>query len=418
MNETPLPLAEACARTPCRSCGHEGLDPVLDLGMMPHSDGLVPADRVNEPEPLYPLQVGMCPDCSLVQILHSVPPETLFQDDYPYYSSHSDALLAHSRENALGLIDSRGLTKDSFVVELASNDGYLLKNFVEQGVPVLGIDPAAGPAKEAEEKGVPTIVDFFGRDLAKKVLAEHGPADVILGNNVLAHVPDLNGFVAGIATLLADDGVVSIECPYVRDLVDHNEFDTIYHEHLCYYSVTALDKLFARHGLTLSRVFRLPIHGGSLRLHVTKGEPQEESVKTLLREEREAGLDTLAYYQGFADRVDGVRTKMRDIVLSLRGEGKRVAAYGAAAKGAIMLNACGLDRAVIDFCVDRNPHKQGKNMPGVKVPILAPEALVERMPEYAVILPWNFKEEIMRQQAEYRNKGGKFIVPIPEPAVV
>lgn len=412
-------LIEKSKQASCRSCSRVGLEPVLDLGMMALSDGLLTEEQLaGGKEGKYPLEVAYCPDCSLVQILETVAPETLFGDEYPYYSSFSDALLTHSRKNVLELIERRNLTRDSHVVELASNDGYLLKNYVEQGISVQGIDPAAGPVEAARKIGVPTIHDFFTLDLAKKLAAEGKQADIIHGNNVLAHVADTNGFVEGIRTLLKDDGMAVIEAPYVRDLIDHCEFDTIYHEHLCYFSVTALDQLFRRHGLYLNDVRRLSIHGGSLRLFLEPTENVMDSVKTLLAEEKELGVDQYPYYDDFRHRVEAVRQKMQQILSDLKAQGKRIAGYGAAAKGAIMLNYIGAGVDQIEYVCDRNVHKQGRFMPGTHNPICDPARILEDMPDYVVILPWNFKDEIMSQQAEYRDRGGKFIIPIPEPTIV
>ncbi len=407
-----------CASATCRSCGSRGLAPVLDLGMMPLSDGFLTASQIESEEELFPLDVAFCPQCTLMQILETVPPEKLFCDNYPYFSSFSDTLLAHSRDNALDLIKRRALTPKSFVVELASNDGYLLKNFVEHNIPVLGIDPADGPAKAAEKIGVPTLNTFFTKDLAAKLKSEGRQADVIIGNNVLAHVADTNGFVSGIATLLKDTGVAVIECPYVRDLIDHGEFDTIYHEHLCYFSVHALDALFKRHGLSLNDVKRLPIHGGSLRLYVEKKPNVSPNVTKLLAEEKQLGMTDMKYYEGFRHRVEGVRSEMQRILGDLQAKGKRIAGYGAAAKGTIMLNYIGATHEVIEFVADKNVHKQGKWIPGVRIPIVAPEKIKATMPDYVVILPWNFTDEIVRQQAEYQAKGGRFIVPIPQPRIL
>jgi len=402
----------------CRCCGGAELEPVLDLGLMPLSDRLVPEDRTDEPEPRFPLELVVCPVCSLAQITETVSPELLFRDDYPYYSSNTDALLRHSRDNAQALIRDRGLGPSSFVVELASNDGYMLRNFVERGVPALGVDPAQGPAQAAQAAGVPTLCEFFTVELAERLARERGPADVVIANNVLAHAADTNGFVRGIATILKDSGTTSIEAPYVRDLVERCEFDTIYHEHLCYFSVTAAKQLFERNGLFLNRVVRLPIHGGSLRLHAGRRREPDGSVEALLDEERRLGVDSVEHYRGLAERAARVRDRLREIVFDLRGRDKRVAAYGAAAKGAILLNYCALDADVIDFVVDRNPHKHGNRMSGVRVPILPTESLRQRMPDYALLLPWNFKEEILEQQSDYRRQGGRFIIPIPEPEIV
>ncbi len=411
-------LGRRCAETSCRSCDRSGLIPVLDLGDLPLSDGFLAEHDLQEVEDRYPLELALCPACTLVQILETVPPETLFCQEYPYFSSFSDTLLAHSRDNALELIDRRTLGPESFVVELASNDGYLLRNFVERGIPVLGIDPAEGPAGAAERIGVPTLRQFFGRDLAGTLREERGPADVVIANNVLAHVADTNGFVEGIRILLKSGGEAVLEFPYVRELVDHCEFDTIYHEHLCYFSVHAADALFRRHGLFINDLRQLPIHGGSLRLYVSHRDEVGESVAALLADEAQSGLTQPAYYRDFADRVEDVLRKMRELLADLKAQGRHIAAYGAAAKGTIMLNAIGAGAEMIDFVVDRNVHKHGKWMPGVRIPILPPDELLRRRPDYAVLLAWNFKEEILRQQADYRAGGGRFIVPVPQPEIV
>ena len=320
----------------CRSCGQTGLKLFLDLGVTPLADRLLTQKQLSENEPTFPLQVAFCPHCTLMQILETVPPETLFGDEYPYYSSFSDALLRHSRENVLNVISRRRLNKDSFVIELASNDGYLLRNYVEQGIPVLGIDPADGPAKAAERSGVPTLNTFFTEELATELCQQGRQADVIHGNNVLAHVADTNGFVAGIAKLLKDDGVAVIEVPYAKDLIDHCEFDTIYHEHLCYFSVTALDKLFRRHGLYLNDIDRLDIHGGSLRLYVEPKENVGQAVTELLALERKEGVDSFRYYQDFSDRVANLKDRLLGLVRQLKSDGRSIACYGAAAKGATL----------------------------------------------------------------------------------
>ncbi|MFP3901096.1 MAG: methyltransferase domain-containing protein [Acidimicrobiia bacterium] len=403
----------------CRSCGEPGLTVFLDLGDTPLADNLVAPNSAPDADETFPLEVAFCPTCSLVQITEEVPPEKLFVDNYLYFSSFSDHLLRHARDHALGLIERRGLGPDSFVVEVASNDGYLLRNFVERGVPVLGIDPAPTQAEAAEANGVPTLTEFFGDALARRIAAERGRADVIIANNVMAHVPDLNGFVAGYRELLRDGGVVTVENPYVRDLIDHGEFDTIYHEHHCYFSCSAVNALVRRNGLFLNHVEHFPgLHGGTLRWHIGTRDEPSDAVRSYLREEQDAGMLDVGYYKDFATRVHAIRDGLRELLRGLKARGASVAAYGAAAKGATLVNVAGIGTDLVDFVVDRNVHKQGLLMPGVHIPIVGPEALVERRPDYTLLLAWNFKDEIMRQQDEYRRAGGRFIVPVPEPEVV
>ena len=402
----------------CRSCGSTQLSIFLSLGDLPLSDGFLEARQLVDNEPRYPLDVAFCATCSLVQILETVPPEELFGADYPYFSSFTDTLLRHSEANVKERIAERKLGSGSLVVELASNDGYLLQYYKAGGVPVLGIDPAPGPVAAARAKGIDTLEAFFGVEFAKKLAAEGCRADVIHANNVLAHVADTNGFVEGIATLLKDAGVAVIECPYVKDLIEHGEFDTIYHEHLCYFSVTALRALFSRHGLYITRVVPLSIHGGSLRVFVEKQNRPEQSVHDYIESEQRLGLDRLDYYADFSNRVHQIRTELNELLQGLKEKKARIVGYGAAAKGTIMLNYVGIGQETLDFVVDRNTHKQGRFIPGVRLPIASPERVLAEQPDYVLILPWNLKDEIMAQQAEYRRRGGKFIVPVPRPTII
>jgi len=403
----------------CRSCGANGLRVFLELGQMPLPDALLHPEQVGGPEPRYPLDVAFCPSCSLVQILEEVEPEELFVDNYLYFSSFSEGLLRHSREHAFRLIEERGLGAESLVVELASNDGYLLKNFVERGVPVLGIDPAPDQAEAAEAAGVPTLREFFGADVARQLVAEGKRADVIVANNVMAHTPALNSFVEGMSILLADDGVATIENTYIKDLIDHTEFDTIYHEHFCYFSCTAVDTLMRRHGLALVRVEHFPtLQGGTLRWWVAHSDAVEESARAFLAAEQAEGLTDFGYYEAFGGRVESIRTDLLRLLRGLKQDGKTIAAYGAAAKGSTLVNYVGVGPELVDFVVDRNVHKQGLHMPGTHLPIRDPAALLEERPDFVLLLAWNYKDEVMSQQPDYLAGGGRFIVPVPAPQIV
>jgi SAM-dependent methyltransferase len=409
---------DAVTNPNCRSCGTQ-LEVFLELGELPLPDALLSADDLDGPEASYQLDVGFCPECSLVQILQEVSPEALFVDNNLYFSSFSEGLLRHCRAHALNLMAERQLDAESLVVEVASNDGYMLKNFVENGIPVLGIDPGPAQADAAIAIGVPTLKEFFDADVARRLRAEGKQADVIIANNVMAHTPTLNSFMEGLSILLAEDGVATIENTYVKDLIDHCEFDTIYHEHFSYFSCTAVDALARRHGMYLNAVEHFPaLQGGTLRWHLGRREDVQPSARSFLESERALGLTSFRYYREFGARVEKIRSDLRELLGTLKAEGRTIAGYGAAAKGSTLLNFTGVDSGLIDFVVDRNVHKHGLFMPGVHIPIAAPEKLLEEQPDYVLLVAWNYRDEVIAQQAEYLRRGGRFVVPIPSPEVI
>jgi len=391
---------------------------ILELGSQPLANAFVVSRDLAENQPTYPLDVLYCPACSLVQLSNAISPELLFRD-YAYFSSVIPTLVEHARQIAERMVRVRALGPESLVIELASNDGYLLQHYRDAGVPVLGIDPAENIAVVANQRGIPTRSDFFNRELAEELARDKRP-DVLHANNVLAHVPDLNGFVAGLTVVLGDSGRAVIEVPYVKRLLDDCEFDTIYHEHLCYYSLAALERLFGRHQLAIETVEQIPIHGGSLRLFLgSEGQvARGDSVTSVLSEEQSWGVDTPKPYTEFRERVLKLKGTLRDLLSDLKRQGSRVVAYGAAAKGSTLLNTFGIGRETLDYVADASPHKQGRYIPGVGLPIVAPHRLLDDRPDFVLLLAWNFADEILEQQHSYIAAGGRFIIPIPEPRIV
>lgn len=401
----------------CRSCGAPLVHTFVDLGMSPLANSYVKPGHFHRMEPFYPLHVYVCDRCWLAQLQEFESPENIFSD-YAYFSSFSDSWLDHARRYVEMIIPRLGLNGKSLVVELASNDGYLLKNFLPHGIPVLGVEPAANVAAVAVKAGIPTVVKFFGAATARALADEGRSADLIAGNNVLAHVPDINDFVAGMKILLKPGGTITIEFPHLLRLVEQNQFDTIYHEHFSYLSFIAVEQVFARNGLTLFDVEELPTHGGSLRIYGRHendvARPVSEKAKELKAREQRLGFATLEPYRSFGRKVQATKRGLLSFLISAKGEGKHIAGYGAAAKGNTLLNYCGIGTDFLDFVADRSPHKQNCLLPGTRIPIVAPEKIREAKPDYVLILPWNIKDEVMTQLAYVREWGGRFVVPIPE----
>ncbi len=399
----------------CRSCGSHNMELILSLGETTLADRILTKEQLAFPEIKAPLDLAFCHDCSLVQIIHSVDPSILFSDDYPYFSSVSPSLLKHFADSASDIMKRRKLDRNSLVFEAASNDGYMLKNFAKKGIPVFGVDPAKAPVQNAILDGIPTLCDFFTESLAKHLRDnEKKAADVFLANNVLAHIPDLNGFVEGIHIILNDTGLAVMEAKYVVDLVDHIEFDTIYHQHMFYFSLTALDHLFRSHSMYINDVQRVWTQGGSLRIFVEQHENVGDTVKEMLDEERRRGVDKIDFYRDFAVKVQGIKKSLRKLLFDLKEQNMKIAAYGAAAKATTLLTYAGIDRKTIDYVVDLNKFKQGKYLDGSHIPIFPPEQLMIDKPDYVLLLAWNYVDEIMQQQKEYKESGGHFILPLPE----
>jgi 2-polyprenyl-3-methyl-5-hydroxy-6-metoxy-1,4-benzoquinol methylase len=406
-------VTSAVAR--CRFCDAALSETVVDLGMSPLCESFVAPDRLNEMEPFYPLHVWICERCLLVQLEEYVRPDDIFSE-YAYFSSYSTTWVSHARAYVEEMIERLGLSGRSLVVEVGSNDGYLLQHFVEHGVPVLGIDPAANVAVDAEARGVPTLVDFFGRRVARDVVSREKRADLVLGNNVLAQVPDLNDFVAGLEVLIAPDGVVTLEFPHVARLVEGNQFDTIYHEHFSYFSFTTTQAIFAAHGLQVFDVTELPTHGGSLRVFAQRADGKRgvsRAVAELAERERAAGYRTLEPYRAFAARVEETKRALLTFLIEAKRRGAAIAGYGAPGKGNTLLNYCGIRTDFLDYTVDRNPYKHGLFLPGTRIPIHPPERLADTRPDYILILPWNLRDEIIDQLDYARAWGAQFVVPIP-----
>ena len=407
--------------TACRFCGAPLSHTFVDLGMSPLCESYRNADQLNQMEPFYPLHVYVCGDCFLVQLEEFVPPEEIFTE-YAYFSSYSDSWLSHARTYVEMVTSRFGLSGNSLVVELASNDGYLLQYFVEKRIPVLGVEPAANVAAVAASKGVPTLVKFFGEKTARDLVSQGTLADLIVGNNVLAQVPDLNDFVRGMKILLKPGGVITVEFPHLLRLIEENQFDTIYHEHYSYFSFRTAESVFAAHGLVLFDVEEIPTHGGSIRIYGRHAEDGSKGVSDAVRQLKEGeaayGLANLERYASFSENVKETKRKLLEFLIRAKRERKRISGYGAPGKGNTLLNYCGIRTDFIDFTVDRNPYKQGKFLPGTHIPIYSPEKIRQERPDYVLIMPWNFREEIMRQLGYIRGWGGKFVVFIPEVTVI
>lgn len=409
-----------CIPASCRFCGAQLQHTFVDLGMSPLCESFLSHDKLNQMEPFYPLHVHVCDGCFLVQLEQYVSPEEIFTE-YAYFSSYSDTWLEHAKDYTEMVVKRFSLNQRSRVMELASNDGYLLQYFVQKGIPALGVEPAANVAAAAKKRGVPTLVKFFGRDTAHELVSECGQVDLVVGNNVLAQVPDLNDFVSGIKIVLKPGGVITMEFPHLMRLMNENQFDTIYHEHFSYFSLLTTEKILSRHGFTLFDVEEIPTHGGSLRVYARHADdsakPISDRAVELRNREINTGFGCLEHYLTFGDRVKETKRKLLEFLIKAKREGHTLAGYGAPGKGNTLLNYCGIRTDFIDYTVDRNPYKHGKYLPGTHIPIFDPQKISETKPDYLLILPWNLKGEIMAQMAGIREWGGKFVVPIPKVTV-
>lgn len=415
-------LRDLGLRPSCRHCAAELTHTFVDLGMSPLCQTQISADRLNHMEPFFPLRVRICSRCLLVQLEEYVAPKIIFAADYPYYSSYSDSWVQHAKDYVEHMVRDFSVAKGCFVVEIASNDGYLLQHFVARGIRCVGIEPAEGVARAAIEKGVPTQLRFFSKNTAADVRSSEGPAHLIIGNNVLAHVPDLNDFVSGVHELLDDEGLATFEFPHLVRLIEQNQFDTIYHEHFSYFSFWTVSRVFQSHGLRVFDVRELPTHGGSLRVYAchvdSKRYSTHDRVRQLLGREHEEGYDQLETYLGFATQVEETKRKLLAFMIDAKNAGKRLVGYGAPGKGNTLLNYCGIRQDFLDYTVDRNPHKHGTYTPGTRIPIHRPDKIFETMPDYVLILPWNLADEIAHQLAGISRWGGRCFVPIPEVRVL
>lgn len=415
-------MNKSTTQSNCRFCGNPLNFSVLNLGMSPLCQKHIKPENANEMEKFYPLHAYVCEHCWLMQLEEFASPDEIFADDYAYFSSFSETWLDHTRTYTDTMIERFGFNSNSLVVEIASNDGYLLQWFLQKGIPVLGIEPAANVARAAIEKGIRTEIEFFGRETAKTLSVQYGKADLLLGNNVLAHVPDINNFVAGMKAMLNPEGIITMEFPHLQRLIEGNQFDTIYHEHFSYFSFVAVNRIFAHHGLTLFDVEELPTHGGSMRIFGkhkdNKNYPITNNITSLIQREIELGFETKAFYAAFEEKVKETKRKILDFLIQCKREGKNIIAYGAPGKGNTLLNYCGIRTDFLDYTVDLSPHKQGNFLPGTHIPILNPEIIKKTKPDFVFILPWNLKDEIINQHKYIRDWGGKFVIPIPELTII